>query len=291
MDTVISKDGTTIAYEKMGQGPAVIFVDGALNSGTMRLAAPIAKLMSANYSTYVYDRRGRGGSGDTLPWSLDREIEDLEAVIDEAGGSAYVVGTSSGALLALEAAAKIGNKIKKLGLYEAPMIVDDSRPPLGEPALKEVKSLIAADRRDDAMKFFMRAVEVPGFMLFLMRLMPTWKTIREVAHTLVYDFEIASRYQEGKPLPQDRWSSVTMPAWVGVGSKSHRWMINAQEALAETLPNAKLQVLQGQTHIVQAKLFSRNWSVFSRSNSRFWAKTVLRSSLFLFGSKTLRCAS
>lgn len=251
MSTVTSKDGTTIAFDKTGQGPALIFIDGALNYRAMSLTAPIAKQMAKKYTVYTYDRRGRGESGDTLPWTIDREIEDIEALIDNAGGSAYVFGLSSGALLALEAMKKLGGKVKKLALYEAPMILDNSRPPLGKPALAEVKGYIAAGKRDDAMKFFMRAIEVPGFMLFLMRLMPTWKTIRKIAPTLVYDLEIATPYQEGKPLPKGQWSFVTVPTWVGVGSKSHVWMINAQKALAQTLPNATLHVLPKQTHLVQ----------------------------------------
>lgn len=252
MSTVTSKDGTTIAYDKAGAGPAVIFVDGALNSRAFSLNAPIAKLLSKNFSVYTYDRRGRGESGDVQPWALDREIEDIEALIDAAGGKAYLFGLSSGASLALEAANKLGGKVQKLALYEAPMIVDDSRPPLGQPALAEVKSLIAADRRGDAVKFFMKSVQTPSFMIFLMRLMPTWKMVSKYAHTLVYDFEIVTPYQAGKPLPKNNWPNVTMPTWVGVGSKSFGWMKNSQKALADTLPNATLHELPGQTHIVQA---------------------------------------
>jgi len=252
MSTVTSKDGTTIAYDKTGTGPALVFVDGALNSRAMSLAAPIAKAMSQRFTVYTYDRRGRGESGDTQPWTLEREIEDLEALIDAAGGSAYVLGLSSGALLALEGAQKLGGKVKKLAVYEAPMILDNSRPPLGQPALAEVKKLIAAGRRDDAIKFFMKAVDTPRFMIFLMRLMPTWKTVRSYAHTLVYDFEIASPYQKGAPLPKSQWATVTVPTWVGVGGKSFTWMKNAQKALAATLPNASLHELPGQTHIVRA---------------------------------------
>ena len=249
--TVVSKDGTTIAYDKKGEGPALIFVDGAMNSRSFSLAAPIAEMLAKSFTVYTYDRRGRGESGDTQPWTLDREIEDLDALITAAGGSAYVCGISSGAILALEATKKLGSKITKLAVYEAPMIVDDSRAPLGKPLLDETKQLIAADRRDDAMKLFMRAIEVPPFMLFLMRLMPTWKSIRTIAHTLVYDLEIATPYQEGKPLPQGLWASATMPTWVGVGGKSSVWMTHAQKALADILPNANLHVLPGQTHVVQ----------------------------------------
>jgi pimeloyl-ACP methyl ester carboxylesterase len=251
MSTVTSKDGTTIAYDKVGEGPAIIFIDGAMNSRSFSLAAPIAKLLTKKFAVYTYDRRGRGESGDTLPYAVDREIEDLEALIDAAGGTAYIFGLSSGALLALEAMKRLGGKVKKLAVYEAPMILDDSRAPLGKPFLDETKQLIAEGKRDDAIKLFMRAVEVPSFMLFLMRLMPSWKVVRKVAHTLVYDLEIASPYQEGRPLPKGQWSFVTMPTWVGVGGKSHTWMSNAQKSLAETLPNATLHVLPGQTHIVQ----------------------------------------
>lgn len=251
MSTVTSKDGTSIAYDKMGQGPALIFIDGALNWRGMSLTLPIAKKMAERFTVYAYDRRGRGESTDTQPYAIDREVEDLEALIDAAGGSAYVFGLSSGALLALDATKKLGNKIKKLALYEAPMILDDSRPPLGKPFLDETTRLIAEDKRDDAMKLFMKAIEVPSFMLFLMRIMPTWKSVRKIAHTLVYDLTIATPYQEGKSLPKNAWSSATMPTWVGAGERSHDWMKNAQTALADTLPNATLHVLPKQSHLVQ----------------------------------------
>lgn len=251
MASVVSKDGTSIGYDKMGQGPALIVIDGALNSRSMSLTLPIAKQLAKHFTVYSYDRRGRGESGDTLPYNIDREIEDLEALIDAAGGAAHIFGLSSGALLALESIKKLGGKVKKLAVYEAPMILDDSRAPLGKPFLEETRRLIETGKRDDAMKLFMKAIEVPSFMLFLMRIMPTWKSVRKVAHTLVYDLEIASPYQEGKPLPKGQWSNVTQPTWVGVGGKSHTWMINAQKSLAETLPNATLHVLPGQTHLVQ----------------------------------------
>jgi pimeloyl-ACP methyl ester carboxylesterase len=268
MSTVISKDGTTIGYGAIGQGPVLIFIDGALNSRAMSLSAPIAKLMAKKFTVYTYDRRGRGESGDTLPWTLDREIEDLEALINAAGGSAYVLGLSSGALLALEATKKLSGKIKKLALYEPPMILDNSRPRLGQPALVEIKKLIAADRRDDAIKFFMKAVNTPAFVIFLMRLMPTWKTVRSYAHTIVYDFEIASPYQAGKPLPKGQWSSAIMPTWVGVGGKSFDWMKNAQKALVATLPNATLHELPGQTHVVQAPAIAPELEAFFNGSNK-----------------------
>ena len=252
MSMVTSKDGTQIAYTKAGQGPAVIFVDGALNSRSFSLTAPIAKALSKHFTVYTYDRRGRGESGDTLPYSTDHEIEDLEALVEAAGGQAALIGLSSGVILALDAAEKLGGKVNKLALYEAPMIIDDSRSPLGKSNLEKTKQLIAGNERDEALKLFMRSVEVPAFMLFIMRLMPTWKSVRKVAHTLVYDLEFASPYQEGKPLPKGQWSKVTVPVWIGVGSKSHAWMKNAQKALAEALKNSSLHELPGQTHIVQA---------------------------------------
>ena len=147
---VISRDGTTIAFDRTGQGPAVILVSPALGARSDLLTAPLAVLLAPHFTVFSYDRRGRGDSGDTAPYAVEREVEDIEALITEAGGSAFAYGISSGAVLALEAASKFPTKIKKLALYEPPFIVDDSRPRVPEDYVTQVNELIAAGRRGDA---------------------------------------------------------------------------------------------------------------------------------------------
>jgi pimeloyl-ACP methyl ester carboxylesterase len=201
---------------------------------------------------YRFDRRGRGESGDTPPYAVEREVEDIAALIAIAGGSAFVCGVSSGAALALEAANR-GLPIRKLALYEAPFIVDDTRPPLLDDYRNALTNAIAAGRRGEAVALFMRAVQVPAPFVMLMRLMPVFGKLKAVAHTLPYDFAIVGENQRGLPLPSDRWASATLPILVGAGGKSPAWIRNAQQALADVLPNAELRTLPGQTHMVSDK--------------------------------------
>jgi len=252
MAMVISKDGTRIGFDRQGQGPPLLLVDGAMcyrDSGPMK---PLAALMAPHFTVFTYDRRGRGESGDTQPWSLDREVEDIAALVREAGEPVYVYGISSGAVRALEAADR-GVPIRKLALYEAPLMVDDSRPPLGEDFLPRMKQLIAQNRRGDAVKMFMKAVGVPAVGIFVMRLMPVWKKLTAIGHTLPYDLGFTGPYQQGRPLPQGVWAGATMPALVMDGGKSPAWMRNAQAAIARVLPRATARTLPGQNHMVGAK--------------------------------------
>lgn len=251
MPTTRSADGTVIAYETLGQGPPLLLVDGALchrGFGPMR---EIAGLLKNRFAVYIYDRRGRGESGDTAPWALDREVEDIEALLREAGGSAFVMGLSSGAALALEAARR-GAPIRRLALFEAPFVVDDRYPPLGSDYLPTLKSLVAANKRGAAVKHFMRRVGVPRIMLGLMPLMPMWKKLKAVAPTLVYDIGIVEPFQQGRPLPGDRWSGMTVSTLVIDGGKSPAWMRNGMRALASVVPGAEYKTLPGQTHMVKA---------------------------------------
>jgi pimeloyl-ACP methyl ester carboxylesterase len=253
MNRVTSKDGTTIAYDKTGQGPALILVDGAM---CYRASGPMPKLvplLAPHFTVYTYDRRGRGDSSDTKPYVVEREIDDIEALIDAAGGSAFVYGISSGAALALEAANKVNGKVKKLALYEAPFIVDDSRPPLPEDYLARLNELIAANHRSEAIKMFMRTVGVPALFAHLMPLFPGWSKLTAVAHTLPYDITIMQDYQRGRPLPKDRWSSVKTSTLVAVGGKSPAWMQHGMQALADLLRNVQHRTLPGQTHMLKAE--------------------------------------
>ena len=245
-----SKDGTPIAFEKSGKGPAVVLVDGALCYREFGPSRGLARLLSDKYTVYIYDRRGRGNSGDTAPYSIDREVEDLEAVIKESGGTASVYGISSGAALALEAALR-SPSIEKLALYEAPFIIDDTRTPLPDDYLENLNRLITIGNRSGAVKQFMKAVQVPAFIIALMPMMPAWKKLKAVAHTLPYDMAFVFDYQKGKPLPPERWNSLKIPVMVMGGSKSPAWMRNSVRSLAGIIPGAQLLMLDGQTHAVK----------------------------------------
>jgi pimeloyl-ACP methyl ester carboxylesterase len=250
--TACSSDGTPIAYEKSGEGPPLILVDGALCHRAFGPSRPLAAALADRFTVYTYDRRGRGESGDTPPYAAEREIEDLEAVIAAAGGSAQVYGISSGAVLALEAAGR-GAAIESLALYEPPFIVDDSRPPLAADYLPQLERLVAADRRGDAVRLFMRQVGMPAALVALMRFMPAWRKLKAVAPTLRYDATVMGSTQAGRPLPADRWRDATAPALVITGGKSEPWMHRGSEQLADVLADAEHVVLDGQSHMVKAK--------------------------------------
>jgi pimeloyl-ACP methyl ester carboxylesterase len=252
MSTTRSADGTMIAYETMGSGPPLILIDGAMcyrASGPMR---PIATQLAPHLTIYLYDRRGRGESGNTLPYAPEREIEDIAALLQAAGGSAFVFGISSGAALALEAANRLDG-VEKLALYEAPFVVDDKETPLAQDFRARMNAHLAEGRPGEVVKMFMQRVRVPGFALLMMRLMPVWKTLTGIAHTLPYDIEIVEDHQRGRPLAKTEWPDVRAETLVIDGGKSPVWMRNAQKAIAEVLPNARYATLPGQTHLVKAE--------------------------------------
>jgi pimeloyl-ACP methyl ester carboxylesterase len=200
---------------------------------------------------YLYDRRGRGASGNTLPWSEDREIEDLAALLEAAGGQAYVLATSSGAVLAADAANRIPG-LAKIALYEPPFIVDNTHPAREATFVADTEALIARGDRSGALKKFMGSVGMPGFVLAIMPLTPPWKKLKAVAHTLPYDLHILGDTGRGVPLAPARWANVTAPALVMDGGKSPQYMRNAAKALSRTLPKADYRTIPGQTHIVKA---------------------------------------
>jgi pimeloyl-ACP methyl ester carboxylesterase len=250
MNKVISKDGTSIAYDKVGKGLPLILVDGALCYRASGPNTPLAAQLAQHFTVFTYDRRGRGESDEMKPYAVEREVEDMEALIQEAGGSAYVYGISSGAALALEAAMRIPS-IKKVALYEAPFIVDNTRSSVPKNYLMQLNTLLDSNHQGGAVKLFMRMVGVPAIFVFMMQFMPVWSKLKAVAHTLPYDTILTVDYQRGKPLPADRWASVMAPTLVVVGGKSPVWMLNSMQALSNILPNAKHRILEGQTHIVK----------------------------------------
>lgn len=253
MERVFSKDGTFIAFERTGSGPAVILIDGALCHRKFGPSKSIAALLSRHFTVYTYDRRGRGDSGNTLPYAVEREIEDIQALIGVAGGSASLFGLSSGAALALEAA-NHGLALQKLALFEAPFIVDGSRPPIPDDYLARLNGLLSQGRRGDAVQLFMKLVGVPSVFIALSRLMPAWSKLKAVAHTIPYDITIVQENQRGKPLPAQRWSHIKVPTLVVDGGKSPQWMRHAMHSLAGVLPNAELRTLEGQTHMVKPQV-------------------------------------
>ncbi|MGZ8737035.1 MAG: alpha/beta fold hydrolase [Nocardioides sp.] len=248
-----STDGTRIAYEKRGSGPALVLVDGAMCYRDMGPARELAGELAGSFTVHAYDRRGRGESGPGgADYDVVREVEDLEAVIDAAGGSAHVLGVSSGAALALEAARRHA-PIDRLALYEAPFIVDGTHP-ANDPRLPaQVRQLVAAGRRGDAVKTFLRTVGVPAPYIVLMRLLPAWTKMTGVAHTLPYDLSIVIGHEQGEPLPAGYYDAVAPDTLVLAGGKSPEYMRNAQAAIAEAVPGARLETLPGQTHMVRAK--------------------------------------
>lgn len=251
MHTVTSKDGTTIAFDRSGEGPALILVGGALQHRAIDPStARLAELLAPGLTVYHYDRRGRGDSGDTLPYTVEREIEDLDALIQEAGGSAFVFGMSSGAVLAVDAAA-LGLAVTKLAMYEPPVIVDDSRPPLPADYTERLTDLLSSGRRGDAVELFMtEAVGVSRETVTPMRDSPFWPALEGVAHTLAYDNAIMGDRLSGEPLSAERFASVAAPALVIDGGASPTWARNAVEALVNVLPSAQRRTLEGQTHQV-----------------------------------------
>jgi pimeloyl-ACP methyl ester carboxylesterase len=246
MATILSKDGTKIAYDQTGHGPALILVAGAFQD---RMAMGVyAEPLSKHFTVYNYDRRGRGESSDTQPYAVEREIEDIDALIEEAGGSAFAFGGSSGGVLTLDASAH-GSNITKLAVYEPPFVVDDSREPVPENIVDQLKNLIASGRRGDAAETFMtKGSLMPADVVAGMRMQPFWPNVEAVAHTLVYDAMIMDGTMQGTPLPVERWSVVNIPTLVIYGSTGPAWSRNAAEALVKLLPNAEEQKLEGQFH-------------------------------------------
>lgn len=244
---VTSKDGTAIAFDRSGEGPPIVLVGGALADRSA--AAELAAQLAPHFTVVAFDRRGRGDSGDTAPYAVDREVEDIGALILDVGGQAFVLGHSSGAALALESARTLPHRITKLALYEPPFIVDDSRPLLPADYVTHLDDLVTADRRGDAVEFFMTtAVGVPAEVVAGMREQPFWSSLESTAHTLAYDGTIMGDTMGGSPAPLRRWASVGVPTLVMDGGASPDWQRNAVRALVDVLPDARHRTLEGQDH-------------------------------------------
>jgi pimeloyl-ACP methyl ester carboxylesterase len=243
MDTVTSADGTTIAFDRLGSGPPVVLVCGG--SVDRMVDVPIAEQLASDFAVFNYDRRGRGDSGDTLPYAIDREIEDLRAVIEAAGGSAFVWGSSSGAVLAMDAA-EAGLAVNKLAMWEPPFIPDEfPRPPADQ--VEQYERMVAEGRRGDAVEYFMtKIIGMPPEFVAGARQQPFWAGQEAIAHTLAYDARIMADYT----VPVDRAASVKTPTLVIAGGADFPWMRQTAQMLADAMPDGQVRFLEGQGHNV-----------------------------------------
>ncbi len=246
--TAVSRDGTGIAYEQTGAGPVVILVSAALADRDG--ARPLARQLAQSFTVVNYDRRGRGKSGNAKPYSVEREVEDVAALANGTPGAVFLFGSSSGSVLALDAASRLGPKVKKVCLYEPPFIVDGSRPPIPDALAEEITTVLSANDRGEAVApFFGKGMGIPPPGIVIMRLfMPAWSDMKQLAHTIPYDLTLLAGTQSGKPLPVDRWSAATSPALVAVGARSEQFFHSGANALTGRLPGAEYRSLDGLDH-------------------------------------------
>ena len=254
MKKVQSTDGTTIAFDQLGKGQALILVSGALEHRAMDSeTAQLAPLLAERFTVLHYDRRGRGDSTDTQPYAVEREIEDIDALITEAGGSAFLFGISSGAALALEAAIKLGDRVKKLAMYEAPYNDDEAARHAWKAYRKQLAEVLAQGRRGDALKLFMLLVGMPPDHLDAVRQHPMWPMWEAAASTLAYDAAVMG---EDASVPSEKAASVAIPALVMDGGASYPFMHVTALAVASAMPHAQHRTLEGQTHEVAPQVLA-----------------------------------
>jgi pimeloyl-ACP methyl ester carboxylesterase len=266
MRNVTSHDGTTITFNQLGEGSALILVDGALHYRAFDQGkAQLADLLAQHFSVFLYDRRGRGYSTDTPPYAVAREIEDIEALINEAGESALVFGHSSGAALAMEAAIELPGKIKKLAMYEAPYNDDEPARHAWKEYTKHLGALLAADRRGDAVALFMMLVGATADQTDAMRQAPVWPLFEAVAPTLAYDH--IALLGEDAAVPIERAARVAVPTLIMDGGASYPFMHTTATALANALSHAEQRTLEGQTHEVAAEALAPALVAFFNSKT------------------------
>ena len=243
LETVTSADGTRIAVERTGDGPPVILVGGAFNDRST--VAGLAAVLSSGFTTLAYDRRGRGDSGDGDGYAVEREVEDLAALIEHAGGTAAVFGHSSGANLALEAVVR-GLSVERLAVYEPPFVVGDGRPRPGADLFDRLRVLVEQDRRDEAATLFLtEGAAAPAEVVEGMRAGEMWRWFTGLAHTLPYDVAVCG---PGCALPAERLATITAPTLAIGGGESPEWLRAATRAVADVIPGARYLTLDGEDH-------------------------------------------
>ena len=255
---VTSRDGTLIAYHRIGSGPQLILVNGALGYRGMSFGRKAGAEFAKHFTIIDYDRRGRGESGDSQPYDVMREVEDLAALVEgAAGGPCYVFAQSSGAALALRAAAE-GVPMKALVAYEPPYMVGNPKDRPAADFEERLTALIAQDRRDEAVKYFMVTVGLPRFAVAIMRLFPFWNEMRAVAHTLPYDAAVMGDFE----LPAEELASIRVPVVAVAGEKTTPTLKRAVAEVARIVPGAQHQLAPKMSHAVKAAALApllREW--------------------------------
>jgi pimeloyl-ACP methyl ester carboxylesterase len=249
MKTIQSKDGTTLAYDVYGSGPALILISGATCFRSFEPVLYDAKVFAEEFTVYNYDRRGRGDSGNTLPYSIEREVEDIEAMIDAAGGTAYVYGHSSGAILALEAAMRLGDKVSKLVMYDLSYVHDEADQNEFKELSQGLYALLDNDENEKAISLFLEGIGIPKEVIAGMQQSPQWATMIALAPTLAYDTTLASDLP-----PIERASRLTTPAQIIVGEESPATIHEVANQLIEAIPNVKYTKLAGQDHMANPEV-------------------------------------
>ncbi len=256
MSKAVSKDSTEIAYDKQGQGPAVILVDGTLTYRSFGSMPELAKLLSTKYTVFTYDRRGRGESNDDKSYNnsyaVEREIEDIEALIALVDGPAYLYGISSGGCLSIEAAIKLGDKIKKLAIYEVPYKSPENPPGAWRDYHEQLQKLLTENRRGDAVALFMAFVGTPANQIEGMRKTPVWSVLEAVAPTLLYD--ASAMGGADRSVPVERLSHITASTLVMCGGAGAPFMKETALVIKKAIPKAEYRILEGQTHAVASKV-------------------------------------
>jgi pimeloyl-ACP methyl ester carboxylesterase len=263
-ETVTSTDGTTIAFERTGNGPPLLLVGGAFCDRTAPPSGtPLAALLAARFTVFSYDRRGRGDSGDVTAYAIDREIDDIAALLKAAGEPALVFGNSSGALLAFDVAHR-GLPISKLCLYEPPVILDPARAGALLALAQQLDEAVRAGRRGDAVELYMTQVmQMPAAAFEQVRRSPAFSGLQRLAHTLSYDLAITAR---GAARLEDA-SAIRATTLVMNGEASPPWMRAAIENLARRIPGAQHRTLAGQTHAVDIRRLANALGEFFAATS------------------------
>lgn len=262
MKTTRSKDGTTLAYEVHGSGPALVYITGASCFRAFKPVRDDVREFAKEFTVYTYDRRGRGDSGDTPPYAVAREVEDIEALIDAAGGRAHLYGHSSGAVLALEAALHLGDKVHKVVMYDPSYVHDEAEKASYGQLSQKVRGLLKAGENKAAMRTFLKGIGMPGPFVWLLPLFPGWKTMVALAPTLAYDIALT----EDLP-PVERATRVTVPTHIVVGEKSPAGIHEVANQLTRAIPHAGFEKLAGQDHMVSARALRPVLSRFLRDPS------------------------